>query len=577
MNFTTGVVSLAARVREKTGRQRRLAAFAAGGLSNLAMAPVFAWPVLWLTLAVLVWLADGALAEAGDSAQMASGWSRWRASRVARAAAVGWWFGFGYFFFGLFWIGEAFLVEAEIFAWLLPFAIIMMPSGLALFYALALALAAASANLWDDPVRRIGALALAFSGAEWLRGHVLSGFPWNVLGYALTAPDTMMQSAGLLGIYGLTLVAIIVFAAPLVLWEWTATRAPGPAPRMRWTAALAALLPLAIIFAWGTVALRRAQVSSGLAVRLVQPSIPQREKWRPENQRRIFEDHLDLSRRAADGTQDDLAGIDLVVWPEAAMPFLPLETPEALAAIGRLLPSGTVLLTGALRREAADPARGLGQRAYNSLLAFGAGGRLLASYDKVHLVPFGEYLPARPVLEAIGLQQLTRQRGGFATGLSPRPPMTVATRRGQLTIGPLICYEAIFPAAIVQTPVRPDVLVNVTNDGWFGNTTGPRQHFHQTRVRAVEEGLAIVRVANNGISALIDPTGRVVARLDLDVRGSASAVINSAGSPTPYALYGDNIYFMMFAFLLLLMLAGRRMLETPAMRAFRASFNRFRS
>ena len=555
-NYSTGNLrALASVARGLTGWRRWMALFVAGGLSNLAMAPVFAWPVLWLTLPALVWLADGAVGERRDSAVGASRIARWRRSRAGRAAAAGWWFGFGYFTFGLFWIGEAFLVEAETFAWLLPFAVTLLPAGLALFHGLALAITAASTRVWDAPVQRIGALALALSGGEWLRGHVLSGFPWNVLGYALTAPGTMMQSAGLAGIYGLTLLAVIIFAGPAVLWEASTAFDSGAAQRRRAAAAGCAIVPLLVILAWGSAASRRVPELTDFTVRLVQPSVPQREKWRPENQRRIFEDHLELSRRAPDGSFDDLAGVDLVVWPEAAMPFLPLETPDALAAIGGMLPEGTVLLTGALRRGAEDPARIRDRLIYNSLLAFGAEGRLLAGYDKVHLVPFGEYLPVRPLLEAIGLRQLTRQRGGFEAGPRPRLPMTVATRSGRIAIGPLICYEAIFPGAAVETAVRPDLLVNVTNDGWFGNTTGPRQHFHQTRVRAVEQGISIVRVANNGISALIDPQGRVEARLDMDVRGSATARVKARGGPTPYARFGDGIFFTMFAFLLL-MLAG---------------------
>jgi apolipoprotein N-acyltransferase len=281
-------------------------------------------------------------------------------------------------------------------------------------------------------------------------------------------------------------------------------------------------------------------------VRIVQPSVPQREKWLPEKQGEIFRLHLDLSRRNAAGIEDGLAGVALVVWPEAAMPFRPLEHPEALTAIGDLLPEGgPVLLSGGLRVEPVGAPAGTPRQAFNSLLAFKASGEAAQIYDKIHLVPFGEYLPLQPVLEAIGLQQLTKMRGGFASGPNPRPLMILP---GLPPIAGLICYEAIFPAAVVQGAERPGLIVNVTNDGWFGNTTGPRQHLHQARVRAVEEGLPIIRAANNGISALIDGNGRLLASLGLNARGVIDAALPPALAPPIYARWGDGL-FLLNAFL----------------------------
>ena len=278
----------------------------------------------------------------------------------------------------------------------------------------------------------------------------------------------------------------------------------------------------------------------GVKIRIVQPSVPQRDKWRPENQQRIFFEHLDLSRRDATGSIDNLIGITHVVWPEAAMPFLPLDTPEALAAIGDLLPEGTVLIAGALRAERAPPESPRLRTFFNSLLVFGRGGLLLTRYDKIHLVPFGEFLPLRSVLEAVGLRQLTHIIGSFDFGVSPRPLLGIPGLPPTL---PLICYEAIFPGALVQGPERPGVMVNVTNDGWFGNTTGPRQHLHQARVRAVEEGIPLIRAANNGLSAVFDGYGRPLGRIDLDVRGVIDVDLPAALQPPPYARFGDSIFF----------------------------------
>src|SRR5262245_44172914 len=541
---------LAERVRGLNGWRRRGAALATGALSVLAMPPFFAWPVLWVTLPVLVWLIDGASfndaasapaslisdPESREGQRRRAPGRRWYEHGPIAAAEIGWWFGFGYFVVGLFWVGEAFLVEAETFAPLLPFAVTLLPAYLALYWGAAAGLAAC---LWSRPLHRVLWLSLTLSAAEWLRGHALSGFPWNTLGYALTCPLPLMQSAAVLGIYGLTLISILIFALPPVLWS-----EPAAATVLRGrpaTALAVALVPLAVMGLVGQIRLGSAPQATvpGIKFRIVQPSVPQRAKWRPENQQRIFFDHLALSATDPAGNVDGLAGVTHVVWPEAAMPFLPLDHPEARASIGRALPQGTLLITGALRAEPAPPGAPRPRRVFNSILVFGAEGSLVASYDKTHLVPFGEYLPLQPLLEAIGLRQLTRLRGGFDAGATPRPLLNLPRLP---PAAPLICYEAIFAADVVEGPDRPGLLLNVTNDGWFGDTTGPRQHLHQARVRAVEEGLPLVRAANNGISAAVDPYGRILARLDLDARGTIDVELPAALAPPLYARLGDIVF-----------------------------------
>lgn len=522
-------MALAERLRGLVGWRRRFAALIAGAVSALAMAPFFFWPLLWLTLPTLVWLLDGATSRSGSGDGPTK---RWAVRPLFAAAGTGWWWGFGYFLAGLYWIGEAFLVEAEVFAVFLPVAVILMPAGLALFYAAATVLAAL---VWKPNAWRVLALALSLSAMEWLRGHVLSGFPWNVLGYALTYPLAFMQSAAMLGIYGLTLLAVLVFALPPVLWCEGLVR-----HQRRAIALAAAVLPLLLLGAFGQVRLSLAAADTvpGVKIRIVQPSVPQREKWRPENQLRFFQDHLDLSARDPAGKVDNLVGVTHVVWPEAAMPFAPLDVPEALAAITDLLPEATVLIAGAVRVERDTSVPPQPRALFNSLLVFGARGLLLSFYDKIFLVPFGEFLPLRGVLQAIGLRQLS-ERGGFHSGPSPRPVLQIP---GLPNVVPLICYEAIFPRAIVQGTQRPAVIVNLTNDGWFGNTTGPQQHLHQARVRAVEEGLPLIRAANNGVSAAFDGYGRPLGRLDLNVRGILDVRLPVALPPPPYALLGDAIF-----------------------------------
>ena len=549
----TAKASAAIRLRDwaraARGWRRPMLALGAGAASVLSLAPVFFAPVLLVTLPILVWLIDGA----ADEARHGGG------SNLRPAFSTGWWFGFGYFLLGLFWVGEAFLVEPEIFGWLLPFAVTLLPAGLALFFAAA---TAAASRLWAPGISRLLALAVAISVSEYLRGHILTGFPWNVLGYALTWPLPLMQSAGLIGIYGLTLLAVLCPAAPLVL----AADAPAEATGWRrWrNVLLIAAVPLLGLagYGWARLATPVATVP-GTVLRIVQPSVPQRDKWRPEKQRQIFDDHLELSHTDPAGNRSGLGRVTHLVWPEAAMPFLPLNSPQVLSEIGHVLGPRAQLLTGALRvedtpgnRDSAIPERATAQRrVFNSLLVLGPGGTLTALYDKIHLVPFGEYLPLQSFLEAIGLQQLTRMRGGFTPGPSPRPILSVP---GLPPLIGLVCYEAIFPAAVVQASERPGLLVNVTNDGWFGNTTGPRQHLHQTRVRAAEEGLALVRAANNGISAMIDPYGRLLGTIPLNIRGTLDAPLPAPAPQTAYSAMGDSLWAAMSVVCLLLSFRARR-------------------
>ncbi|MEZ5908623.1 MAG: apolipoprotein N-acyltransferase [Hyphomicrobiaceae bacterium] len=549
--------SLSRSLRELRGWRRMLTAMLAGALSALAMAPVFAWPVLALTLPALVWLIDGAVAAraSAQGAPTATPGGLPCVPRTRKAAWIGWCFGFGYFLAGLYWIGEAFLVEAERFAWLLPFAVSLMPAGLALFFALGTALAQLA---WSNGPMRVLALALGLSASEWLRGHVLTGFPWNTLGYALTWPDPLLQAAAWLGIYGLTLVTVVALCAPAVAWL-DAEKATDPMA-LRRAAVLVPVLLLLPLFAGGHMRLAEAEASMNdhVRLRLVQPSIPQRDKWRPELQGRIFAEHLRLSATNQRGEPAGLTGITLVIWPEAAMPFLPLEHPDVLQAIANLLPKGVQLVSGALRIDRSPGASGQQRRLiFNSLIAFDDEGRPAAIYDKVHLVPFGEFLPLQATLEAIGLEQLSRMKGGFDSGLSPRPLLSLANLP---PFGPLICYEVIFPTNGFAGQKRPAFLLNLTNDGWFGHTSGPYQHLHQTRVRAVMEGLPVIRVANNGVSAVIDGKGRILQSLPLNARGVIETGLPPALPPTFSARFGD-LFFLFAEICGFLLIAFRRNLR----------------
>jgi apolipoprotein N-acyltransferase len=508
-----------------TGWRRLGAALLAGGASALALAPVQAVPVLFLTLPVFVWLLDGAAAR------------RTPAGRLRAGAGVGWWFGFGYFLAGLWWVGAAFLVDGEQFAWALPLAVTILPAGLALFWALG---AGAAALLWRPGWRRILVLAAGMAAAEWLRGHALTGLPWNALGQALAPTALMMQSAALVGLWGLTLAAFVIFAAPAALWP----RRPGAGRGGLFFVAGAALL-LAAHAGHGALRLAGAATEAGAAprIRVVQPSVDQSERWQAANADEIVARHLRLSAEpGADG--QGLAGTAVLVWPESAFPFLLSDRPDVLAAIADLLPEGTTLLTGAVRAEnEADP---YGGDAFNSVLLIDDAGTIVAAYDKVHLVPFGEYLPLGGVLRALGLRQLVALPEGFIPGAQ----RMMLSLPGLPPVAPLICYEIIFPGAALPDGPRPGWILNLTNDAWFGATPGPYQHMMQARLRAVETGLPVVRAANSGISAFIDAYGRVQKSLPLEGVGILDGPLPPVAPPTLYTQFGDVI------FLALLLICG---------------------
>src|SRR6185312_17343445 len=260
-----------------------------------------------------------------------------------------------------------------------------------------------------------------------------------------------------------------------------------------------------------------------------------------------FDDHIALSLSNPKGEKDSLVGITHLVWPEAAMPFFPLESREALDILATVIPPGTTLITGALRHdpnlEPGEPVLAT-TRTLNSILVLNERAELVTLYDKIKLVPFGEYLPLEHILSALGIQKLTHGRGSFAAGPSPRKLMAIP---GLPPVLGLVCYEALFPGRIVQGEARPGVLINVTNDGWFGNTTGPYQHFLQSRVRAVEEGVPLIRAANNGISAVVDSYGRLLQTLGLDVRGVMDSPLPVALLPTVYSRAGDWMLALVLA------------------------------
>ena len=528
--------SIANRILLVWGWRRAAVAVSAGALSALSQAPYHLFPILWITLPVIVWLIDGAVATDKSG----------RMSRIRPAAVLGWQIGFGYFLAGLWWIGSAFLVEADIFGWLMPFAVVILPAGLALFWAAGFAAARA---FWSDSPARILVLAVALGGAEWLRGHLFTGLPWNALGYGLAANEVQMQAAALIGVESMTTLAIVIFAVPAI---WSANHLENVTGR--WLVSVLAVGFFAAVLAYGTVRLTGAsdETNTDVRIRIVQPAIAQVDKWRPENRQKIFDGYLTLSDSTTSPDRIGMLGVTHLIWPESAFPFLLTETPGALAAIAELLPPGTTLITGAVRAEpAAEAPR---RRFFNSVYVIDDDGTILNAYDKVDLLPFGEYLPLQPVLESLGLQQLTRLAGGFSAG-SVRRPMAVPGAPDML---PLICYEIIFPGNASTPGSRPGWIVNVTNDAWFGDSPGPHQHLHQARLRAVENGIPVIRAANTGISAVIDSYGRIVTKRNLNEAGVIDTTLPATLPQPLYPRHGYLVNLGISVFLILLtVIVGR--------------------
>jgi apolipoprotein N-acyltransferase len=526
-------LSLPQRIILSEGWGRRAIAFFAGAVGALALAPFEFTPAMAAPLTIAVWLIDGS-AEVGAA--------RFSPAPLRAAFGAGWWLGFGYFVAGLWWMGAAMLVEADQFAWALPLAVLGLPAFLALFPALGFA---AARLLWTHGSARVASLAVGLGGAEWLRGHVLTGFPWNDFGMALAGVAPLAQSAALIGLHGLDLLAILIFAAPATLID--------PADGRRLTGAIrVALLLLVVMSAHGALRLARGETGTvaGVKLRLMQPNLPQDAKFRPENWQEILRRYLALSDSATSPTTTGIADATHLIWPESAFPIVIAREPQALAAIGRAL-KDKILITGAARAEEGGGPRGT--KIFNAIEVL-RGDRIIAFYDKTHLVPFGEYLPFESLLAPLGLNHLAP--GTWNVGVGPRR----LAAPGLPLAAPLICYEAIFPGEATprgDPEQRPQWLLNVTNDGWFGATPGPWQHFAQARLRAIEEGLPLVRVANTGVSAIVDPYGRILSSLPLGVEGVIDGALPKPAPPTPFARWGRYMFPALFGALLLFVLAAR--------------------
>lgn len=503
-------MSLAERWFAALGRwQRFFLALGAGALMTAGHAPVSLPWVIFLSLPVL------ALLVLNAPTGRAAGW-------------IGWAAGFGYFVTGLHWIGHAFLVDADRFAWLMPLGVAALPAGLALFWALAFWLSRRIVTRTGGGPSGVLVLAIVWSVAEFARGHVLTGFPWALPGY-IWVDTPVMQIAAFIGPYALTLLTLAV----------TALSGYAAATGRSATAAVALGLGAAL-WIGGSARLPDApylpDVPEGHVVRLVQPNAPQHLKWQPGHREEFYRRALEATAGAADA---DLGAPDIVIWPETAVTFVPAAQPAEVARITEAAGGATVLL-GALHGEVTAAGS---ERWSNAMVSILPSGALGPRYDKHHLVPFGEYLPFQAFFDMLGLSQFAI-RGGFARGPGPQ----TVTIDGVPPFSALICYEAIFPHQIVGAE-RPDWLVQPTNDAWFGTFAGPRQHYAQARIRAIEQGLPMVRAANTGISAVVDAYGLEVVSLNMHNSGYIDALLPLPLPPTLYSRFGDLLFLFMIVFI----------------------------
>ncbi len=461
-------------------RRAFVASLLAGALTALALPPLYLLPgllgfALWLHLLIL---------------------SRHR----RHAFLLGWWFGFGHFVVGLYWIAIAFFTDAEKFGALALPAVLLLCAVMAVFPGLAASIFHAARPA--HPLASALFLAVAWTIGEWLRAQFLWGFPWNQIGYASIGVLPIAQLAAYVGVYGLGLITIAAagFWLTLLISD----------DRQRWVGPGLSVLIIMAAFAWGSVRMGSddVELQPDMRLRLVQANIDQHHKWDPDLRAESFRRHLDLSGQE---TREGAPEPTLVVWPETASAYVLDEDTVARDVIAEVTPKGGHLLTGFNRFDLT----GEPKRAWNSLAVLNDQGEIETIYDKHRLVPFGEFLPWRGLLSRIGLKKITAGSIDFQPGPGP----STLDVGGLPAFSPLICYEAIFTTEVTADGHRPAWLLNITNDAWFGKSSGPYQHFAMARMRAIEEGLPLVRSANTGISAVIDPYGLVFAELGLGETG----------------------------------------------------------
>ena len=505
---------LAGIVGSLTGWRRAGTAFLAGGLAAAALPPTYILPALLISFPILLWLIEASLS--------------WK-----QAFGDGWWFGFGHFIAGLYWIGFSLLVDADQFAWLYPFAVLCIPAVIA-FYT---GIVAVLTRLASAGVACVIALASVWTLMEWARGLLFTGFPWNSIGIVWTATDATTQFAAMGGMYGLSFLTVLVAASPGVLAHDLGSK--------RMILPALSLMIVGLLWAGGTLRLTNAEtgVVSGVTLRLVQPNIAQALKWHPDYRDQHLATFLRLSSAPSERP------ITHIIWPETAVPFLIAADTARRRVMASVIKNDGLLLTGAVRTAPRGPHQPF--QVWNSFHAINNKAEIVATHDKFHLVPFGEYVPLR---RWIGINKLTAGRMDFSAGTGPK----TLRLPGLSPFSPLICYEIIFPDNVRESNTSVRWLLNVTNDAWFGTSSGPYQHFAMARLRSVEQGLPLIRVANTGISGATDAYGRVIGRLGLNEQGVVDTGLpQGLVGPTAFSRFGSWPIFLFAALSFLLIICRR--------------------
>jgi apolipoprotein N-acyltransferase len=515
------VIQVASWIVARPFWQQGLIALVAGVCVTLALPPVYALPLLLVGFPIFLILLDGA-------------------ARLRAVVGLGWLFGAGHMLSGLYWVGNALEIAGAPpqLAILLPLSIASFPALSGMLYWLISRMLKRRGWLAHGDIVAAMVFALCWLAGEWLRGNVFTGFPWNLVGYSWAFSDTLSQGASVVGIYGLSFLTVLLAACPLTLMGQNLRR---PAA---WLPIGMALVVLGgtVGFGWERLATAGDPQFHDIRVRIVQSNIDQKDKWAPERRTENFVRHLILSEKS--GAEE----VDLLIWPETAVPFYLDEDPGRTVMMGRIIKPGGVVVTGVPRREIL-PDRS--RRFYNSLLVIGSDGVVRDTFDKFHLVPFGEYVPFYGLLAQLGIEKLVAGAGDFSSGPGPR----LIELPGLPSMSPLICYEVIFPGEVLPEGPRPGFMLNLTNDAWYGKTSGPYQHLMIARFRAIEEGLPMLRAAGTGISAIIDPYGRVVRQLGLGKAGVVDGLLPVAiSSPPLFAqLHGWAVLGLLMLTLLLIL------------------------
>lgn len=492
------------KMQSMTKKRRFILLLILGGLSALGFAPTSAIWLLFLVFPLFLVLINKAQTKKGFF-------------------ATGFVFGFAQGAVSLFWVTNALLLDAEHLWFLIP----LVPVGFGLFFGLFWGIAALFCYKIPKGFYQILALATGVCFSEWVRSWFLTGFPWNLLGNVWTPFLPVLQSASVWGVYGLSFFSVLWFCAPLLI----ATQRK---------AFYAVLFSFVLVAGLGFFRLAedKGQTVWGMQLRLVQPAIPQTLKWNKEAAEENFKKHIRLSRK--EGREK----VTHVLWSESASPYLLNVDEGALAMTISAVPQNGTLITGSLR--AVD-----NRHLANSILVINDVGQIKAHYDKSHLVPFGEYVPLRGILpfdKVVPIASDLVAGSGVQTRPVPHAP----------SAGFLVCYEVIFPAEVVHPEHRPQWLINVTNDGWYGLSAGPYQHLAAAQMRAVEEGLPLVRVAGSGISAVISPYGQIKASLPLGAEGVLDAALPRALPPTFYARFHNIVVFVLLGLCGLILICKRQ-------------------